>query len=69
MRGTPTWSGKHYESSRIVQRTTPAVGLFAEKQAWAFFAPNFNYRRNVSLDCQWFLISDERLHMSPLSNV
>lgn len=43
------------------------LGSFAEKQA--FLALNFNYRRNVSLDCQWFLISDERLHMSPLSNV
>lgn len=41
------------------------LGSLLRSRLGLFFALNFNYRRNVSLDCQWFLISDERLHMSP----
>jgi hypothetical protein len=37
----------------------PAFGLLIGKPPWALMALNLICRRNVSLDCKQFLISDE----------
>lgn len=53
----------------VLQRAIPAFGLLAEKQAWLSLLLTLTYRKNVSLDCQWVLILEERLQMILLSNV